>query len=335
MPPQAPWSPTAHAFAQHQFSHVANFWKQGRQACFRLEALPGGHAELNITFQLPQAAEVIPPPTHVPSEVRPQRPITPLFPHGWVPKGSGRADSKSQAPSKKVSSRLRKSYQRSVIHRAALAAPSLPPPRSGTLRQAALACVQRQQAVAASPVNTPCTKKRPFFESPSALSPPNLPPLAQRIRSDIGIAESEGESPEKEMLRSQPSPEKSPSLISPPSAKGFPPPAPLAFTPLKTLSETREGFETPATHQVVVCEVAKEDSDWETIIEDCEIGSETGENDSENGFPAIDMDCEDWAEKFTISIRRFHNSGNYLNHIDVKEAKCPNCDGIFTPHHQC
>ena len=136
-------------------------------------------------------------------------------------------------------------------------------------------------------------------------------------------------------LRSQPSPEKSPSLISPPSAKGFPPPAPLAFTPLKTLSETREGFETPATHQVVVCEVAKEDSDWETIIEDCEISSETGENDSENGFPAIDVDCEDWPEKFTIDIRRFHNSGNYLNHIDVKEAKCPNCDGIFTPHHQC
>ena len=25
MPPQAPWSPTAHAFAQHQFSHEVNF----------------------------------------------------------------------------------------------------------------------------------------------------------------------------------------------------------------------------------------------------------------------------------------------------------------------
>ena len=57
MPPQAPWSPNAHAFAQHQFSHVANFWKQGRQASFRPEALPGGHAELNITFQLPTASE--------------------------------------------------------------------------------------------------------------------------------------------------------------------------------------------------------------------------------------------------------------------------------------
>jgi len=329
MPPQAPWSPTAHAFAQHQFSHVANFWKQGRQASYRLEALPNGHAELNITFQLPQAAEVIPPPTHVPSEVRPQRPIPPLFPNGWVPKGSGRADSKSQAPSKKVSSRLRKSYQRSVVHRAALAAPSLPPPKNGTLRQAALACVQRQQAVSASPVNTRCTK-RPFFESPSALSPPNLPPLAQRIRSDIRIAESEGESPEKEMLRSQPSPENSPSLISPPSVKGFPPPAPLAFTPLKTLSEIQEGFETPVS-QVAVCEVARvaeEDSDWETIVEDCE-------SSSENDFPAIDVDCENWAEKYTTSIRRFHDGGNYSNQIDVKQSKCPNCDGVFTPHHQC
>ena len=211
MPPQAPWSPNAHAFAQHQFSHVANFWKQGRQASFRLEALPGGHAELNITFQLPTASEVIPPPTHVPSvvppRVPPQCPIPPLFPNGWVTKGPGGANSKSQAPPKKVSSRLRKSYQRSVLHKAALAAPSLPPPKNGTLRQAALACVQHQQAASASPVNTQCTKKRPFSDSPSAISPPHLPPLAQRIRSDIRISESEGESPEKELLRSQPSPE--------------------------------------------------------------------------------------------------------------------------------
>ena len=182
MPPQAPWSPNAHAFAQHQFSHVANFWKQGRQASFRPEALPGGHAELNITFQLPTASEVIPPPTHVPSvvppRVPPQCPIPPLFPNGWVTKGPGGANSKSQAPPKKVSSRLRRSYQRSVLHKAALAAPSLPPPENGSLRQAALACVQRQQAVSASPVNTPSTKKRPLSDSLSALSPPNLPPLA-------------------------------------------------------------------------------------------------------------------------------------------------------------
>ena len=227
MLPQAPWSPTAQTFAQHQFSHVANFWKQGRQASFRLEALPGGHAELNITFQLPQAAAVIPPPAYVPPVVPPQRPISPLFPNGWAPKGSHGADSQSKAPPKKVSSRLRKNYQRSVLHRAALAVPSLPPPKNGSLRQAALSCVQRQQAVSASPANPQSTKKRTFSDSPSALSPPNLPPLAQRIRSDIQIGE---ESPERELLRTQPSPLKSPSPSSP-RAKGFPPPAPLAFSP--------------------------------------------------------------------------------------------------------
>ena len=345
MPPQAPWSPNAHAFAQHQFSHVANFWKQGRQASFQLEALPGGHAELNITFHLPTASEVIPPPTHVPSVVPPKvppqcptlRPIPPLFPNGWVPKGSSGANSKSQAPPKKVSSRLRRSYQRSVLHKAALAAPSLPPPKNGTLRQAALACVQRQQAVSASPVNTQCTKKRPLSDSPSALSPPHLPPLAQRIRSDIRIAESECESPETELLRSQPSPENSPSLISPPSVKDFPPPAPLAFTPLKTLSETWEGFETPTAHQGVVCEVAKvaeEDSDWETIVEDREIGSEDSRpsclncdarmtlghqceviesdgsledvEDEQDLYPTFDVTSDSWAEELTNSIRRFH-----------------------------
>ena len=139
MPPQAPWSPTAHAFAHHQFSHVANFWKQGRQASFRLEALPGGQAELNLTFQLPSASEVIPPPSHVPA---PQRPIHPLFPE------SG-SDLKSNQISPKVASkRQRKNYRRSVLHRAALDAASstLPPPVNGSLRQAASACAQRLQA---------------------------------------------------------------------------------------------------------------------------------------------------------------------------------------------
>ena len=79
MTPQAPWSPTAHAFAQHQFSHVANFWKQGRSASFQLEALPGGRAVLNLTFQLTTASEVIPPPSHVPPVPVPQRPTQPQF----------------------------------------------------------------------------------------------------------------------------------------------------------------------------------------------------------------------------------------------------------------
>ena len=138
MAPQTPWSPTAHAFAQHQFSHVANFWKQGRQASFRLEALSSGKAELNLTFQLPHASEVIPPPSQVFPASAPQRPIHPLFPKGFFPQRSGVTVTKP-ASQKKPSSKQRKSYRRSVLYRASLAAPSLSPPKNGSLRQAALA----------------------------------------------------------------------------------------------------------------------------------------------------------------------------------------------------
>ena len=131
--------------------------------------------------------------------------------------------------------------------------------------------------------------------------------MAQRIRADFKIAESETESPEKELLRSQPSPEKVPSPISPPDAKGLPPPAPLVFTRAKSQED--------------IVDLALEsredsDSDWETI-EDCE-------SDFENDFPTIDVNSEDWAEKFTKSVQRFHNVVN-----------CENCDEVFTPEHQC
>ena len=230
MPSQAPWSPNAHAFALHQFSHVANFWKQGRPASFRLEALPGGQAVLNLKFQLPTASEVIPPPSHVPPVPAPQRPIHPLFPKGYFPQGSSADSGTKLAFQKNVSSKQRKSFRRSVLHRAALAAPSLPPPKNGSLRQAAQACVQRLQAASASPVNPHSAKKRPLSDSQSTLSPSNLLPLAQRIRTDMQIGESENESPEK--LRSTPCPEASPTPISP-CAKGSPSPAPLVFTPVQ------------------------------------------------------------------------------------------------------
>ena len=220
---QAPWSPTAQAFAQHQFSHVTNFWKQGRPASFRLEALPDGNAELNLTFKLPKASEVIPPPFFSSPAPLLKRPIIPLFPEGYAPQ-KGKP---MQAP--KLPSRRRKNYRRSVLHKAALAMPTLPPPVNGSLRQAAQACVQRLQAASALPVSTPTTKKRSYSESdsPSALSPSNFPPLAQKIRSDLQISE---ESPERELLRTQPTLMKSPSLSSP---RGFPPPSPLSFTPTK------------------------------------------------------------------------------------------------------
>ena len=182
MAPQAPWSPTAHAFAQHQFSHVANFWKQGRPASYRPEALPDGQAELSLTFQLPQASEVVPPPSYGPT-------VPVLFPNSNIPKGSG-------SP-KKLASRQRKSYRCSVLHRAGLVASFLPPPKNGSLRQAAQACIQGLQAASASSVTTPSAKKRPFSVSSSDKSPSNLPPLAQRVRADIHVEESEVESPEK------------------------------------------------------------------------------------------------------------------------------------------
>ena len=298
MPPQAPWSATAHAFAQHQFSHVANFWKQGRQASFRLEALPGGRAELNLTFQLPAASEVVPPPSHVPTVPAPQRPIIPLFPKACFPQGNP-PDPKPKTASPKASSKQRKSYRRSVLHRAALAAPSLPPPSIGTLRQAAQAAVKRHQAdpVLSRPaVNRPTAKKRP--NSPTPLSPQNLSPLAQRIRSDFQIGDCEVESPEKEFLRSQPSPspETQPSPVSP-CVRKLPSPAPLAFTPSKVLSEKARclncDVEMTIDHQ---CGDLNSDSDWEDVESD------------ENMYPTIDLDCEDWADKFTASIHQFHEA---------------------------
>ena len=286
--PQAPWSPTANAFANHQFSHVTNFWKQGRQASFRLEVLPGGQAEMHLTFQLPLASEVIPPPSHL-FPVPPQRPIHPLFPNGFFPQGSAAVSKKNpQASQKKVSSRQRKGYQRSVLHRAALAVPSLPPPKNGSLRQAALACVQRLEADSA----LQSANKRPLPDSPSAPSPSSLPPLAQRIRKDIQVGESEIESPEKEILRSSTFPQNSPSPISP-CTKGFPSPAPLVLTPVPSKESSCLNCEAEMTpyHQ---CEALDSDSNWEDVENEHDL------------FPTLEVDSEDWAEKFTNSIRRYH-----------------------------
>ena len=59
-----------------------------------------------------------------------------------------------------------------------------------------------------------------------------------------------------------------------------------------------------------------EESDWETI--------EDSDDGCENDFPAIDVSCDNWDEKFNESVKRFHNIVN-----------CENCDGLFTPDHQC
>ena len=337
MPAAAPqlWSPTAENFTRHQLSHVTNFWRQGRRAEFRLKALPSGQAELCLTFQLPSPSESIPPPIH-PAQFPPPRhcsPKGPYFRKSHFPQGHGSSLNQSvpkPASSPKVPSRQRKSYHRAVLHRAGQAASSLPPPKIGSLRQAASACVRNLQAEKAE-----SERKRPLPNSPSVQTP-----LAQRIREDLQVSENEIDSPEKESLRSQTFPGASP-LLSPPYVKGFPQPAPLVFTPSKIEAEeeansvenieiakvekviekvlmtTKEEPTVPQRDPILEPAIEKcEESDWETI-EDCEDGCE-------NDFPAIDVSCDNWDEKFNEHVKRFHNIVN-----------CENCDGVFTPDHQC
>ena len=222
--PHFGWSPTAEDFTRYQLSHVTNFWRQGRTAEFHLKAMPSGWAELRLTFELPSSSESIPPPINPAFFAPPRNLETPTLPQET---GTG-----PKPPPPKVTSTQRNNYRRSFLHRATLAASSLPPPKNGSLRQAAQACVQRLQVVPDLPGSTQSANKRPLPASPSAHSP-SLLPLAQRIRTDIHIAESETESPEREILRSPPCPENSPFPISP-CAKGLPLPAPLIFTPVKT-----------------------------------------------------------------------------------------------------
>ena len=107
-----------------------------------LEALPGGQAELNLTFQLPSASEAVPPPSLVPQVPALHRLIHPLW-----------CRLKTCFP-KKTFSRHCKSYRHSILHKAAMAAPSLSHRKNGSRPQIALASVQRLKAVSASPMNT-------------------------------------------------------------------------------------------------------------------------------------------------------------------------------------
>ena len=217
-----------------------------------------------------------------------KRPIIhPLFPE------SG-SDLKSNQISPKVASkRQRKNYRRSVLHRAALDAASsnLPPPKNGSLRQAASACAQRLQADA---VSTQSAKKRPLPNSPGGPSPSHFPPLAQKIRKDIQIGESEVDSPEKEVLRGPPFLENSPAPFSP-CSKDIPSPAPLVFTPEPPETSSLNCLNCDARmtpdHQ---CKDTDSEGNWEDIESDQEL------------YPTLDLDHEDWINKFTNDLRRFH-----------------------------
>ena len=265
---------------------MANFWRQGRPASFQLEALPGGHAKLSLTFQLPPACTVVPPPTHVSPVSTPQRPIRPLF-----PKGSDAVTKQKKASSKQCKS--------SVKHPATLAATSLLPPKNDSPTQAVPASVQPSPSVQALPESTQSAKKRLLPDSPSDPSPsnpPGAPPLAQRIRKDILIEEDEVESPEKEVLRSSPFPENSPAPFSP-FPRDIPSPAPLVFTPVpETLSLNCLNCDAEMTvhHQCEDILATDSDGNWEDIESEQDL------------YPTLDLESDDWADEFTNSIRRFH-----------------------------
>ena len=341
--PHFGWSPTAEDFTRYQLSHVTNFWRQGRTAEFHLKAMPSGWAELRLTFELPSSSESIPPPI-IPAFFAPPRNLeTPTLPQET---GTG-----PKPPPPKVTSTQRNNYRRSFLHRATLAASSLPPPKNGSLRQAAQACVQRLQADSTLQVSTLSARKRVPSRSPSSPSPSNRSPLAQRMRTDFQIGEHEMESPERESLRSQSYPEKTPSLpISPPSVRGFPPPAPLLFTP----SKNQDGTESPEiSEETVVKEVAEVVKEAAKVAEVAEKGSsdevfeddQSGSEEKTIEENEIVEEKESVVEKITLEERlrleeriRLLQEALRLHKLEKekeKTPKCRNCGEVFTADHQC
>ena len=180
---------------------------------------------LNLTFQFPSPSEIIPPPspystTPLPTSRRPvaptpppKRPIVPLFPPGEAP----HFPPFPSLPTP-LSSRQRKSYQRSAIHRAARAAPNPPQhpraaPNPPQHPQAAPTFPPLQEAVT-KPTSPLPPRKRPRSSSlpPSPGSSPVT--LSQQLRRDFNIQELEspGSSPRQEILREERPPSSSPSL---------------------------------------------------------------------------------------------------------------------------
>ena len=164
---------------------------------------------------------------------------------------------------------------------------------------------------------------RTLPDSPSVQSP-----LAQRIREDIQISENEVDSPERESLRSQTFPEKSPHP-SLPYVRGFPPPAPLVFTPsqIKAVEEV-ESVENVEVEKVV--DTAKEqesDEEQESV----------GEKESvEENEKKEKMSLE---ERLRIEERiRLLEEALRLHKLEKdknKSPECRNCGEAFAADHQC
>ena len=175
-----PWCTAARSIAC-RLDFATRSWRQGRPASHRLysrlEIRNGGQASLLVTFPLHSPLPLPSPSPHpcaplAPSATPapfPTRPIPPLFPEGTAPPGYAKAASGRVAPQLQVlaytllpppmplpSNRLRRSFRKATMMRAAKAASSLSPPLPGTLRAVAtISCSKLLELAAAGKPASP------------------------------------------------------------------------------------------------------------------------------------------------------------------------------------
>ena len=215
IPRMAPtqWTASAQCFAQHMFSQVTNFWRQGRPASLHIKSLDNGQAEMSLMFQLPHPSEIIPPPspystnplpTSIPRRPGaptplPKRPIIPLFPPGQAPK------------LKQRKSPVKQPTPQAPAPPAPAPVPALAPAQAAQVTQATPSHSQPPPATpnhSQPPPGTRPTPPLPLKKRPRP-SPASSPATtSQRLRRDFGLqeegSESENEPPSPKPLTPQP-----------------------------------------------------------------------------------------------------------------------------------
>ncbi len=233
-----------------------------------------------------------------------------------------------------------------MLHKAALATHSLPPPKNGSLRQAAQACVQRLQV----PLSPQTSSPESAFPLQVALSPQTssrgpTSPLAKRIREDIHVFESEVESPEKEVLRSPFFPENSPAPLSP-CLKSIPSPKHLVFTPVPR--EDVEVVENESEHVENERDLVDYESDLEKLEEDAaagksdlEEGAVAGKSYLEEGSGKSDLEEVNKSAKVVISPPYLYYNcgleGHFARECSFEKPKycCYSCSNLRRPRALC
>jgi hypothetical protein len=163
-----------------------------------LEIRDGGQAFLLVTFPLHSPLPLPLPSPHPSAPLAPSttpaplptHPIPPLFPEGTAPPGYAKAASGRlqvlaytllPPPMPLPSNRLRRSFRKATLMRAAKAASSLSPPLPGTLRAAAtISCSKLLELAAAGKPASPTPAPTPAPPS----TPPPGPRASKRQRCD-------------------------------------------------------------------------------------------------------------------------------------------------------